>query len=143
MPASGGRDGELWRSRDGALTMLLHQRVADLDAEHVEVGTGLGEVRAEVALAAANVHVDGLRLCEREALQVERSRQPEATLQRVDVRAYVPLGAHALAPHGRRRPRRGDEGGRHQQHGKHCSMLGRHVSWLRLRRCRLVAPSWR
>ena len=112
---------------------LLDQRVADLDAEYVEVGTGLGEIRTEVALAAANVHVDGLRLREREVLQVERSRELEASLQWVDVRANVPLGAHALAPHGRGRPRRSDEGRRHQQHGKHDSAC----TWL------AVAPSWR
>ena len=90
---------------------LLHQRVADLDAQHVQVGAGLGEIRTEVTLAAANVHVDGLRAREREVpFPVERSRQLEASLQRVDVRADVPLGAHALAPHRRGRARRRGEG---------------------------------
>jgi len=90
---------------------LLHQRVADLDAQHVQVGAGLGEIRTEVTLAAANVHVHGLRARERDlAFQVERSWQLEASLQRVDVRTNVPLGAHALAPHGRGRARRRREG---------------------------------
>ena len=118
----------MWRTET---VRLLDQRVADLDAKHVEIGTGLGEIRTEVALATANVHVDGLRLREREVLQVECSWQLETSLQRVDVRANVPLRAHALAPHGRGRPRRRDEGRRHQQqHGKHCRSRRCALPWL-------------
>eukprot|EP00966_Prymnesium_polylepis_P185777 4306609-Prymnesium_polylepis.1 len=89
---------------------LLDERVADLDAEDVEFGTRCGQVGAEVALAAAHIQVQRQRRSKRVATKVVWQRfRREAPLERIDVRADVPLRPHAVAPRFAQ-PRRCDRG---------------------------------